>query len=100
MLTFEQKHPIVNPNLQDLAGGIPFEVADRVWSYTYSTADAHIIWWYAGCSCSLLQFQLKVLLNLELQEFSLTRSSATIYFINETCRDQVTFCIEGARLKI
>ncbi|CAE7940386.1 Pdk4, partial [Symbiodinium sp. KB8] len=29
----------------DLAGGIPFEVADRVWSYTYSTADTRSDAW-------------------------------------------------------
>ena len=32
-----------------MAGGIPFEVAERVWSYTYSTADTRSdVWEHQG----------------------------------------------------
>ncbi|CAJ1364003.1 unnamed protein product [Effrenium voratum] len=35
--------------IQDFAGGIPFEVAERVWSYTYSTADTKSdVWEHQG----------------------------------------------------
>eukprot|EP00438_Fugacium_kawagutii_P017514 Skav206902 [mRNA] locus=scaffold2387:365082:377886:+ [translate_table: standard] len=35
--------------IQDMAGGIPFEVAERVWSYTYSTADTRSdVWEHQG----------------------------------------------------